>query len=219
MTVAEEAPEDGVIFRELSSALTAAFDIVGASVLIPRDDDSLEVASVPTELAAIEKCQAEFQRGPGCDAYRGAQIVAVADIARAHQRWPRFVDVAVRAGIVGVAAFPLFRGGDAMGSLVLYSTAPQAWSATDLDAARVLARLATAQLFQSDRLRKMKQLSEQLEHALESRIVIEQAKGVLAATDNVDTEAAFERIRQHARRHRTSVREVARAVVEHRVRL
>jgi GAF domain-containing protein len=219
ISVAESVPEDGAVFTELTAAMTAAFDIEGASVLIPDDDDSLHVASTSAALDAVEKCQTSVQRGPACDAYRGSRIVAVADIARARHRWPQFADVAARAGIGGVAAFPLLREGDTIGSLVLYSTVPQAWSVTDLDAARVLARLATSQIAYSAQLRNMTQVSEQLQHALESRIVIEQAKGVLAATSNIDTEAAFERIRQHARRHRTSVRDVARAVVEQRVRL
>nr|WP_240930813.1 GAF and ANTAR domain-containing protein [Rhodococcus sp. B10] len=212
--------DDDAVFTELTAALTAVFDIVGTSVLVLGDDDDLHVASTSGAIEAIERCQTAVQHGPAYDAFRGSRIVAVADIARARHRWPQFVDVAAHAGIGGVAAFPLQRGNDdVMGSLVLYSTVSRAWSATDLDATRVLARLAIAQRASAKQLRTMTEVSEQLQHALESRIVIEQAKGVLAATSNIDTEAAFERMRHHARRHRMRLRDVAQAVVDYRVRL
>lgn len=219
ITVAESMSDDDAVFTELTTALTAVFDIVGTSVLVSGDDDDLHVASTSGAIEAIERCQTAVQHGPAYDAFRGSRIVAVADIARARHRWPQFVDVAAHAGIGGVAAFPLQRGNDVMGSLVLYSTVPHAWSASDLDATRVLARLVIAQRASAKQLRTMTEVSEQLQHALESRIVIEQAKGVLAATSNIDTDAAFERMRHHARRHRMSVRDVAQAVVDYRVRL
>lgn len=218
--LAETVPENAAaVFDELVGAVTEAFELVGACVLVRREDDTLVLAASTPAVGALVECQVEFQRGPGCDAYREARVVDTGDIGVTRLRWPKFADAAARSGVAAAASLPLSSGGEVIGSLDMYSPVPQPWSAADLEAARVLARFACAQLVNSGHLRKMKEVSEQLEHALESRIIIEQAKGVLAASDNIDTEVAFERLRHHARRHRTSVREIAQAVVEYRVRI
>ncbi|WP_072803299.1 ANTAR domain-containing response regulator [Rhodococcoides yunnanense] len=218
--LAETLPENDVVFGHLVEAVTEVFDLAGASVLISDNEGEALAVSVTTPaVVSLADCQVEYQRGPGCDAYREARTVDAGDVALVRQRWPKFADVAARLGVAAVASFPLFREGEVMGSLDLYSSKLQQWSTAELDAARVLARFACAQLINSVQVRRMKEVAEQLEHALESRIIIEQAKGVLAASDNIDTELAFERLRQHARKHRTSVREIAQAVVEYRVRI
>lgn len=215
----ETVPDDDAVFDQLVESVSEVFQLVGACVLVRRHSDVLAVAAASPAVAALVACQVEFQRGPGCDAFREARVVNTDDIIVTRLRWPKFADVAVRVGVGAVASLPLFCGGEVIASVDLYSAVPQTWSRAELDAARVLARFASAQLGTLDQLRKMKKVSEQLEHALESRIIIEQAKGVLAATDNIETEVAYERLRQHARRHRTSVREIAQAVVEYRVRI
>ncbi|WP_374710702.1 ANTAR domain-containing protein [Rhodococcus sp. USK10] len=101
-----------------------------------------------------------------------------------------------------------------IGCVDLHSAIPRPWCPGDLAAATVLARVVAGHLATDATLRKRQQLTEQLENALASRVVIEQAKGIIAAEGAVTVDEAFDRLRRHARRHRTSVHEVAAAVVE-----
>ena len=99
------------------------------------------------------------------------------------------------------------------GALNMYTTDPRTWSEDDLNAAQVLSSVATSYLVNSSKVRQLEQLTEQLQHALTARVIIEQAKGVVATRDGVSVDQAFHRIRRHARRHNTTIRTVAEAIV------
>ncbi len=100
-----------------------------------------------------------------------------------------------------------------VGALNLYSDQLRDWSGDDLAIAQVLADMATGYLVNGSERDKHQRLNEQLQHALDSRIVIEQAKGMLAVTHHISVQAAFDLLRGHARRHHASLRSVAEAVV------
>ena len=101
----------------------------------------------------------------------------------------------------------------AVGAVDLYVVGHRAWPAEDLEAAVVLADMITAYLINASKIRQQEQLTEQLQSALESRTVIEQAKGVIAARNGVSVDDAFDRIRRHARTHHVTVRAVSDAIV------
>ena len=101
-----------------------------------------------------------------------------------------------------------------VGALNLYSTSVRPWTERDLAAATVMADMATAYLINASVYDKQKRLAEQLPQALDSRVVIEQAKGVLANEHDISVDEAFERIRKHARAHGATVQTVAEAVVD-----
>lgn len=105
-------------------------------------------------------------------------------------------------------------GDRALGALNVYNADPRSWSPDDVRAAEVLAKIATSYVLHSSRLAASARLNEQLQKALNSRVVIEQAKGLLAGELRIGLDEAFDRLRQHARRNHVTMRNVAHAVVE-----
>jgi len=100
-----------------------------------------------------------------------------------------------------------------IGALNLYSAQPRAWSDEDVAVAGVLADVATSYVVNASKLRQQEQLSEQLQEALDSRVVIEQAKGITSQQNSVTIDAAYQRMRAHARNNNASLRLVAEAIV------
>jgi len=100
-----------------------------------------------------------------------------------------------------------------IGALNLYSSQPRDWSDEDIAVAGVLAGVATSYVVNASKLRQQEQLSEQLQHALESRVVIEQAKGITAQQNSVTVDQAYRLMRGHARNNNASLRTVAEAIV------
>lgn len=118
------------------------------------------------------------------------------------------------AGIVAIAGIPMRCDNQSIGALDLYSTTPpRQWSGDDLESARILADMASSYVIHASELDRQRRLNEQLRAALDSRIVIEQAKGILAAERQITVDAAFGVLRRHARRHSATLRSVAEAVV------
>ena len=102
---------------------------------------------------------------------------------------------------------------EVIGALDLYAAEPRDWSDDDMAAAGVLADMATGLLVNASKLQQHQQLNDQLHRALESRIVVEQAKGIIANARGIWPDTAFQVIRRHARSHNTSLRTVAEAIV------
>lgn len=140
-------------------------------------------------------------------------MVAVADLEKERDRWPEYCAVAERLRLVSVAGIPMRLGDNAVGALNLYDTAPRLWSPEDLAAAVVMADVATNYLISSSKLKQEQQLNDQLQHALDSKAVIEQAKGVVAYARDTTIDQAFDLIRGHARSNNVSVRSVAESIV------
>ena len=103
--------------------------------------------------------------------------------------------------------------GTKLGALNLYDSARRDWSAEDVQVARLLADMATGYAANASRLDKLQHTTTQLQSALESRVVIEQSKGVLAAERSISVDRAFEVLRTYSRSHNRSLREIAEAVV------
>lgn len=111
---------------------------------------------------------------PAC--YTG-EVVAVADLARTSDGWDAYRSVATELGVGAVAGVPMSLGGQVVGALNLYASGVRDWSEQDLAAVQVLADMCTGLLINASQLRQQEQLSDQLQQALHSRVVIEQAKG------------------------------------------
>jgi hypothetical protein len=148
-------------------------------------------------------------------AFRTGRVVAVNDLAHHTREWPGYCAVAARTGVTAVASLPLRldERGPAVGALNLYAEGPREWPDEDLAAAAVMADMATAYLVNASYHHKQVELTGQLQRALHSRVVIEQAKGVLVARHHLSAEEAFERLRRHARDHSVALTSIARAVV------
>ncbi|MBF6328161.1 GAF and ANTAR domain-containing protein [Nocardia transvalensis] len=208
----------GVLLQLMGTA-TEVLELTGAAVTLVEDGQCEVAGATPDVLREVEAAQRDCARGPGMEALRSGESVAVADVRRHWNEWPEYTDAAVRHGVSAVAEIPMQLGQTQVGALGLFAPAPREWTAVELSVGALLAGMAAGHLLTADKLRRQQRLTDQLQHALTSRIVVEQAKGVIAGARRITPEAAFELIRGHARRRRVNVHEVARAIVELGLRL
>ena len=199
--------------HDFVDATTAIFDIRGAGVSLDRAGRLEFATASPADIAALEEFQESRQAGPSVEAFRTGTPVLVTDLASDPARWPELTAIAAEHEIVSLASFPLHLHGDRLGALDLYDARPHAWTEEEVECAELLAAHATGYLANASRLDRVRQTAAQLQEALDSRVVIEQAKGVLAGQHAIPVDQAFEVLRAYARRERLPLREVARMVV------
>ena len=162
---------------------------------------------------ALELFQLQAEEGPCRDCYLTKTPVVNADLAHAADRWPSFAPRAIEAGFESVHAFPMRLRDEVIGALNIFGTASTRFDAADTRIVQALADIATIAILQERTLRRSESLTEQLQGALNSRIVIEQAKGALAQREGISVDAAFELIRQRARSSNQRLADVARALL------
>ncbi|MFE1664057.1 ANTAR domain-containing protein [Microbacterium sp. P02] len=219
-------------FVELADTLVAGYDIVDllyrlvtrcartlnaadAGILLARADGTLEVVASTSERSMlIGLLQLDESQGPCVGAYRTGHIVTVDNIADMRSRWPAFVEAAGAQGYQTMHAIPLRLREQTIGSLNLFGDTPGPLSAEDALVAQGLADIATIGILHERALRESNSAREQLQFALDSRVIIEQAKGVLAQTERITPEQAFEILRRIARTSRRKLSDVAREVID-----
>ena len=190
------------------------FDVTAACILLADGDGQLELmASTSEESALVETMQLAADAGPCVEAYTTGRIVTVEDIAQVPEAWSAFRDRALELGFRSVQAIPLRLRDDVIGTLNLFGDATGVLVGDDLEAARAMADVATVGILQERMIREVDVVREQLQGALNSRIVIEQAKGVVAHQRSVQPDEAFDLIRDYARSHRQSLTHVATLLV------
>jgi GAF domain-containing protein len=135
------------------------------------------------------------------------------DLATVNGRWPRFATEALAAGFHSVHALPLRLRGTVIGALNLFHIEPGEMRPVDVDAAQALADVATIAILQHRAVLETQLVNDQLHHALNSRIVIEQAKGMVAERAGLDMQQAFAALRNHARHHNRRLADVAHDVI------
>lgn len=187
--------------------------IHGAGMSLVRDGRLQFATASPQDIASLEQIQAEQQTGPCLDAYAKATPVLVDDLRTHRQRWPELVDVASSAGIAAVGAVPLLIDDAPLGTLDLYDTRPRTWTEEETEVASLLGVLAAGHFANTARLDRANRVVDQLQEALDSRVIIEQAKGILAGERGISVDDAFGVLRAHARHRGASLREIAHAVV------
>lgn len=200
------------VLNDLAARVPGALDIAGAGVSL-LSGTKLSFATANSErVATLERVQEERNSGPCADAIADDKDVLIRDLGEHAQRWPEYAAVAASLGIVSVAALPL-RNSVKLGALDLYDTRVRDWTPAEVTTARVFADIATGYVLSASELERERRTVEQLELALESRVVIEQAKGIIAHANGISVNAAFVRLRTYARSHGANLREVAKAVV------
>jgi GAF domain-containing protein len=157
---------------------------------------------------------ARLADGPGTACHQAGAPVVVPELSGARSRWPEFAAVAIAAGFRSVHAVPMRRRSEAVGVLMLFRTEPGELDKATDRIAQALADLATIGLLQARAVRRQADLAGQLQHALSSRVVIEQAKGVTGARLGLGMDAAFDRLRRYARSRNMRIADLARAVVD-----
>ena len=200
---------------ELTESVTAVLGLCGSWVTMADEGRLRFVTTVGQASAELERDHAQLHPFPcPCrDTYSTGDVVRVTDVREESTRWPEFSASATRLSIAGVAAVPMRLADQVIGALNLYSPEPRQWSDEDMAVAGVLANVATSYVVNASKLRQQEQLSQQLQEALESRVVIEQAKGITSQQHSVTVEQAFQLMRSHARNNNASLRIVAEAIV------
>ena len=206
---------DLIEFLQMITARTAELIGVPAVGLLLADaHGQLQVMAASDEATRLlELFQLQIREGPCLDAYATQIPVVNADLRTAGGRWPAFAPQATAIGYRSVHALPLRLRAKVIGALNLFGTQAGGLEPGDVRVVQALADVATIGLLQERAIHHGEVLTEQLQHALTSRVVIEQAKGVLARAHDVDVDRAFDLLRSYARNHNHKLLEVARIVV------
>jgi transcriptional regulator with GAF, ATPase, and Fis domain len=218
-------------FVDLADTMVADFDVIdflhmltdrsvrllsasAAGVVLADPRGELRVAAASSEAAGlVELFQIQNDEGPCLDCFRSGRPVTAADLAGPGQRWPRFAAAASRAGFRTVEALPMRLRDQVIGALNLFGVDPESLSQADLRIGQALADVATIGLLHEQNVRRSEAVAEQLQAALTSRVVIEQAKGKLAERLGVDMDQSFGLLRDYARNSNQRLTEVARDFV------
>jgi GAF domain-containing protein len=188
--------------------------VSAAGLLLTDAQGSLQVVAASTERTRLlELFQLQTDQGPCVDCFRTGQPVSVADLPAAG-RWPRFTAAAAEVGFAAVHAVPMRLRKEVIGALNFFGTYPGALDAGRLRVGQALADVATIGLLQQRAIHRRDVLAEQLQAALNSRVLIEQAKGVLAERWQMDMDRAFDALRSHSRNHNQRLSELAQAIVD-----
>ena len=171
------------------------------------------VASSEERMRLLELFEIQSAQGPCLDAFGTGQAVQASG-ADSHARWPVFAPRASEAGFNALCAVPMRAHADIIGALNLFRGSDQPFSDADLEIARAMAQVATIALIQERAIRERSMLAGQLQAALHSRVIIEQAKGMLAEHLSTTVDQAFQLLNKYAREHNRRLTEVARDVVE-----
>jgi GAF domain-containing protein len=172
------------------------------------------MAASEESVRSLELFQVQSQEGPCQDAYRTGRPVVNADLEQAADRWPRFAPTAVQAGFRSVHAFPLRLRNERIGAMNVFSDhVGGRLDESDIAIVQALADVASIGLLQERAISRGEHLTEQLQSALNSRIVIEQAKGAVAQRRGVSVDEAFNLIRSYARRNKLRLGNVAKEVI------
>ncbi len=183
-------------------------------MLVAPEGDLRVVASSSEEMRLVELFELQSQEGPCPDSYRTGEPTLSRNLAADEARWPRFGPVALKAGFRSVHALPMRLRGVTIGALNLFQADEGELDESDVVAARALADIATIGILQHRAARQAHIVIDQLNHALQSRIAIEQAKGVIAERSRLDMDQAFAWMRQHARSKNRLLVDVAQAVID-----
>jgi GAF domain-containing protein len=198
---------------DLCRDVASVLDVEGAGVMLEGDDGELHFVAASDEvLRNIEALQIELHEGPCVHAYETGEPVVVPDLETGG-RFPAFAPRAVAAGMRGVYSFPMRQDDEAVGALNLYRADIRPFDERDGAVGQILADLATTYIVNARTHGETVKVTEQLRHALDSRIVIEQAKGRLAERWEMTPADAFEVLRRYARNNGHKLHEVAGAVM------
>lgn len=220
------------VFVELADTLVEEFDVVELmQILIERCVELLQVdaaglmladqrgtlqlmASTGAEAQSLELFELQHDEGPCLESFATGQPITNVSLSEAAERWPHFSPFAVEAGFSATHALPMRLRKQVIGSLNLFTRADIRLGDIDISVGQALADIATIGLLHERNLREKTVLSEQLQGALQTRVLIEQAKGVVAARAGVTVAEAFARMRTYARHNGLTLTSVAAGIID-----
>jgi GAF domain-containing protein len=219
-------------FVELTDTMVAGFDVIdflhvltdrsvlllevsAAGLLLADPRGELRVVAASCEAARLlELFQLQSDQGPCLDCFRSGQPVTAADLDAEAQRWPRFAPAAREAGFAAVQALPMRLREQVVGALNLFRATAGSFGPANVRVGQALADVATISLLHERSMRRSDNLNEQLQAALNSRVIIEQAKGKLAERLSIDTDQAFSILRSAARNRNLRLADLAQAFID-----
>jgi GAF domain-containing protein len=197
----------------LTARCVELLDAAAAGILLADSDGHLCVVGASTEqIHLLELFQIQNDEGPCFDCYQSGQVVLHSDLDTVTP-WPGFAAECTAAGYRSVCAVPLRHRSATLGCLNLFMSEPGGLTDEDVALAQALADVASITIVQDQAIRDAAIREGHLQHALTSRIAIEQAKGMLAERNNVDMDEAFSRLRAYSRNNNRGLTNVAEAVV------
>jgi transcriptional regulator with GAF, ATPase, and Fis domain len=221
------------VFVELADTLVEDFDVIdfldtltvrcvellaadAAGVALADPRGRLQSAAASMEQARLlELFELQTDAGPCIDAYRSGKPVVNADLTANEERWPRFATAAREAGFASVHALPMRLRGQIIGALNLFCIQASDLNGRDQRVGQALADIATIGILQHRGTQQAEIVTQQLQTALNSRLIIEQAKGILAERGDLTMDHAFEAMRTYARQTHQRLSDLARAITEH----
>jgi transcriptional regulator with GAF, ATPase, and Fis domain len=202
------------LLNDLVMDCARLLDVASAGLLLADSRGVLHVLAASSQRTHhLEVFQVQREEGPCLDCYRDAAPVSIPDLEQAAARWPQFVKAARMAGFASVHALPMRLRDNVLGTLGLFGTTVGALNAEDLSLGQALADVASVAIIQDKVAADRTAVNEQLQTALTSRVVIEQAKGVLAQLGDLDMTEAFGMLRRYSRDHNLRLTDVAQATV------
>jgi transcriptional regulator with GAF, ATPase, and Fis domain len=221
-------------FVELADSLVAGFEVPdfldrlvqravelldadAAGIMLADSQGQLQVLAASShDVRLLELFELQGDSGPCLDSFRSGEAVTPPDLAAMHATWPVFSARSEAAGYRSAQAVPMRLREDVIGAMNVFRVAEGALVGSQLKLARALADVASVALIAERTISAREVVADQLQGALNSRVVLEQAKGMLAERTGMDVDQAFVQLRDHARKSGRSLRDVAIAVVEQR---
>lgn len=201
----------------LVSSCLEFLPVTSAGIMLDDQRGSLRVlASSSEETRLLELFELQNNEGPCLEAFTTGELVAEADLRTAGDRWPMFTAAAEGQQILAAYALPMQLRSRTIGALNLFCTSAVGLDDRQIEVAHMMATMATLGILNHWSVRRSEVIAEQLQTALNSRIVIEQAKGVIAERSGVDMGIAFEMLRSAARSSQRPISEVAEDVARGR---
>jgi GAF domain-containing protein len=201
----------------LDGLLETAVDLLevaaGGLLLADQRGQLRVMASSNEQTRLLELLQIQSDEGPCLVSYRTGAALAITDLAAEQSRWPQFAAEAERLSFSAVYTVPMRLRTETIGAINLFDVAGHTVDDADLVMAQALADVATIGILQHRTIQRTEELAEQLQSALHSRVLIEQAKGVLAEREGVDMAEAFAALRDYARQTRQRLADVASALI------
>ena len=219
------------VFVDVADTLVTDFDLIdflhtvaghaaevtgtaAVGLMLADTEGRLHYMAASSESARLlELLQLQNSEGPCLECFHAGEPIAQDDLREAYDRWPVFARRAVESGVLAVHAFPMRLRDRVIGAMNVFRAENVALPAEDQRVLRALADVATIAIIQEQATARAELLNEQLQAALTSRIVIEQAKGAVAQTFGVTVEQAFEMLRRHARSHHLRLTDLAHTIV------
>jgi GAF domain-containing protein len=203
------------LLTTLSDRCVDVLDVAAAGIMLATPAGELQLITASSEaMRLVELFELQTNEGPCLDSFQSRRAVVNQDLTAADGRWPRFAPVAVQMGFRAADAIPMRLRGDIIGALNLFRNEMGSLNPDDVLVAQAFADIATIAILQNRNELAKQDLNAQLESALSSRVVIEQAKGMIAERRSIATAEAFTHLRHYARSHNLRLADVARSTVE-----